>query len=47
MLWKIGVAPEGKAKVLDFGLAKALEEDSPAAPVQNSPTLSAAMTRAA
>jgi Tol biopolymer transport system component/tRNA A-37 threonylcarbamoyl transferase component Bud32 len=42
----IKVTPAGSIKVLDFGLAKALEEDSPAAPGPDSPTLSMAMTRA-
>ncbi len=42
----IKVTPDGKAKVLDFGLAKALEDSPAAADVQNSPTLSLAATRA-
>jgi Tol biopolymer transport system component/predicted Ser/Thr protein kinase len=43
----VKVTAEGKVKVLDFGLAKALEGESPAAGTQaNSPTLSIAATRA-
>jgi eukaryotic-like serine/threonine-protein kinase len=42
----IKVTPEGAIKVLDFGLAKALDAELPAAPAQDSPTLSMAMTRA-
>src|SRR5438876_531846 len=42
----IKVAPDGKVKVLDFGLAKALEK-TPASPdFSNSPTLSLAATNA-
>src|ERR1051326_5141584 len=42
----IKVTPEGSVKVLDFGLAKAIE-DSPASPsVQDSPTLTMGATRA-
>jgi serine/threonine-protein kinase len=37
---------EGHVKVLDFGLAKALEEETSAAEPVNSPTLTAAATRA-
>ncbi len=40
----IALTPDGKVKVLDFGLAKALEGDSPADPA-NSPTVTVA-TRA-
>ena len=36
---------EGNAKILDFGLAKALEGESTGAEPENSPTLSAAATR--
>src|SRR5205085_3793845 len=42
----IKLTPEGKVKVLDFGLAKALE-NAPASPnFSNSPTLSMAATNA-
>ncbi len=41
----VKVTPDGKIKVLDFGLAKAME-DSPATDMSNSPTLSIAATRA-
>jgi len=37
---------EGAVKVLDFGLAKALERDTSEEELQNSPTLTAAATRA-
>ena len=40
------VTPEGKVKVLDFGLAKALLDDPTAADMSNSPTLSMAATMA-
>ena len=40
----VQVLPDGKLKVLDFGLAKALESDSGKATVSNSPTLSLAAT---
>jgi serine/threonine protein kinase len=42
----IKITPNGTVKVLDFGLAKALQEDVPSPPTQDSPTLSMAMTRA-
>src|ERR1700704_4710301 len=35
----IKISPEGRAKVLDFGLAKALASDAPAADPASSPTL--------
>ncbi len=40
------VTPEGKVKILDFGLAKAFEEEIPAADISQSPTLTEEMTRA-
>ena len=40
----IKVTPEGKVKVLDFGLAKAFEDDSTNEDMNNSPTLSRAAT---
>src|ERR1041385_6185633 len=42
----IKVTPAGAIKVLDFGLAKALSEDPAPGSMQDSPTLSMAMTRA-
>ena len=41
----IKVTPDGKIKVLDFGLAKAFAEDQGEEKPQDSPTLSAAATR--
>jgi serine/threonine-protein kinase len=41
----IKITPEGQVKVLDFGLAKALDEDPASGNLQNSPTLSLAATR--
>ena len=40
------ITPEGKVKVLDFGLAKAFEEETSAADISQSPTLTEEMTRA-
>jgi eukaryotic-like serine/threonine-protein kinase len=40
----VKVTPEGKVKVLDFGLAKAFERDAASDDPSNSPTLSAAAT---
>ena len=42
----VKVTPEGKVKVLDFGLAKAFADDAAAADPAQSPTLSVAATRA-
>ncbi len=42
----IKVTPEGKVKVLDFGLAKALADEAPGGDPSRSPTLSLAPTRA-
>ena len=42
----IKVTPEGKVKVLDFGLAKAFEGDAADVSVSNSPTLSMTATQA-
>ena len=41
----IKVTPDGKVKVLDFGLAKAFAEDQEDISLSNSPTLSAAATQ--
>ena len=41
----VKVAPEGQVKVLDFGLAKALEGEASEEELQDSPTLTAAATR--
>ena len=42
----VKVTPEGKVKILDFGLAKAFEGEVPAADISHSPTLTEEMTRA-
>ena len=42
----VKLTPEGQVKLLDFGLAKALEGETGEEELQNSPTLSAAATRA-
>src|SRR5262249_56616606 len=42
----IKVTPEGQVKVLDFGLAKALQEERAAPALSHSPTLSMAATNA-
>ena len=42
----VKITPEGVVKVLDFGLAKALEEEPPAAEVHDSPTISQLATKA-
>jgi Tol biopolymer transport system component len=40
----VKLTPEGKVKVLDFGLAKAFEGDTPTEDVSNSPTVTRAAT---
>ena len=42
----VKITPEGKVKVLDFGLAKAFEEETAAADISQSPTLTDEMTKA-
>ena len=42
----VKIKPDGAVKVLDFGLAKALDEDSANTDISNSPTLTAAATKA-
>jgi len=42
----VKVTPEGKVKILDFGLAKAFEAETPVTDISQSPTLSEEMTRA-
>ncbi len=42
----VKVTPEGRVKILDFGLAKAFEAEIPAADISQSPTLTEEMTRA-
>jgi serine/threonine-protein kinase len=41
----VKVRPDGTVKILDFGLAKALEETPAAGSISDSPTISAAATR--
>jgi serine/threonine-protein kinase len=41
----VKLTPDGQVKILDFGLAKALEAESAEEELRNSPTLSAAATR--
>lgn len=41
----VKITPEGKVKILDFGLAKALTDETQAADATNSPTITEAMTR--
>ena len=42
----VKVTPEGKVKILDFGLAKAFEGETPVTEFSQSPTLTEEMTRA-
>ena len=42
----VNITPEGKVKILDFGLAKALEGEIPAADISQSPTRTGEMTSA-
>ena len=42
----VKVTPEGKVKILDFGLAKAFEEETSVTDISQSPTLTEEMTRA-
>ena len=42
----VKVTPEGKVKILDFGLAKAFEDKTPVSDISQSPTLTEEMTRA-
>ena len=42
----IKITPEGNVKVLDFGLAKAIEGDATSTDIQNSPTISRMATQA-
>jgi len=42
----IKISPDGQVKVLDFGLAKVLEEEPSKSPLTDSPTVTAGYTRA-
>ncbi len=42
----VKITPEGQVKILDFGLAKALEVEAPDSSLSQSPTLTAAATQA-
>ena len=41
----VKITPEGKVKILDFGLAKAFQEESASGDLSHSPTITEAMTR--
>ncbi|MDA2930045.1 protein kinase [Acidobacteria bacterium AH-259-O06] len=41
----VKITPEGQVKVLDFGLAKAFQRETPVADISHSPTLTEEMTR--
>jgi len=41
----VKITPEGKVKILDFGLAKAFEGETPVADISQSPTLTEEMTK--
>jgi len=43
----VKVTPEGKVKILDFGLAKAFYEQAATADMSHSPTITDEMTRPA
>ncbi|MDA2934695.1 serine/threonine protein kinase, partial [Acidobacteria bacterium AH-259-D05] len=42
----VKITPEGKVKILDFGLAKAFEGETPVTDISQSPTLTEEMTKA-
>jgi len=42
----VKITPEGQVKILDFGLAKAFEAETPVTDISQSPTLTEEMTRA-
>src|SRR5215472_12313902 len=42
----VKVRPDGTVKILDFGLAKAMEETPAGGDISNSPTITAAASRA-
>ncbi|MCZ6485925.1 MAG: serine/threonine-protein kinase, partial [Acidobacteria bacterium] len=42
----VKITPEGKVKILDFGLAKAFESETPLTDISQSPTLTEEMTKA-
>jgi eukaryotic-like serine/threonine-protein kinase len=41
----VKITPEGKVKILDFGLAKAFHDQAPEVDLRNSPTITAQMTQ--